>query len=174
MSYRITSDVGGTFTDVVVADESGTLTLGKSLTTRARIFDGLAAAIGNAAGSLGLEAADLLARTDLFVYSTTHATNAILERTTARTAFLVTEGFPDVLVRREGGKTNPFDFGEPYPDPYVPRRLTFEVPERIGAQGEIVEPLDEARTRELVRGLAPRSGAAGGGCGGLGESGSVF
>ncbi len=164
MSYRITSDVGGTFTDVVVADESGTLTLGKSLTTRARIFDGLAAAIGNAAGSLGLEAADLLARTDLFVYSTTHATNAILERTTARTAFLVTEGFPDVLVRREGGKTNPFDFGEPYPDPYVPRRLTFEVRERIGAQGEIVEPLDEVRTRELVRGLAARSVEAVGVC----------
>ena len=108
--------------------------------------------------------ADLLARTDLFVYSTTHATNAILERTTARTAFLVTEGFPDVLVRREGGKTNPFDFGEPYPDPYVPRRLTFEVRERIGAQGEIVEPLDEARTRELVRSLSARSVEAVGVC----------
>lgn len=154
MSYRITSDVGGTFTDVVVADEAGALTLGKALTTRERIFDGLAAAIGVAAGSLGLDTADLLADTELFVYSTTHATNAILERTTARTAFLVTEGFPDVLVRREGGKTNPFDFGEPYPPPYVSRRLTFEVPERIGAQGEVVEPLDEARARELVRRLA--------------------
>jgi N-methylhydantoinase A len=150
VTYRITSDVGGTFTDVVVADAHGNLTLGKSLTTPLRIFDGLSGALAVAAGALRLELRSLLENTDLFVYSTTRATNAILEGKTARTALLVTDGFPDILVRREGGKTNPFDFHEPYPEPFVPRRLTFEIQERVGAEGEIVVPLDEEQVGDVL------------------------
>ena len=48
-----------------------------------------------------------------------------------------------MLVIREGGRIEPFNFRVPYPEPYVPRRLTFEVPERINAAGEILTPLDE-------------------------------
>ena len=88
------------------------------------------------------------------MYGTTRATNAILEGRTARTGVLVTEGFPDILVRREGGKLNPFDFDEPYPAPYVPRRMTVEIRERIDAQGDVVVPLDEDRAREGLRRLA--------------------
>jgi N-methylhydantoinase A len=151
--YRITVDVGGTFSDVVVADERGRLTLGKALTTRERIFDGLYAALESAAEELGLGVAALLTSCELFVYGTTHATNAILEGTTARTGFLVTEGFPDVLVRREGGKLNPFDFDEPYPAPYVPKRLTREIPERVGADGGIVLALDAEAAASAIRSL---------------------
>ena len=71
----------------------------------------------------------------------------MLEGKTARTALLCTAGFPDVLVRREGGSMHPYDFSRPYPEPYVPRRLTFEVPERIDSEGEVVDPLDEEAAR---------------------------
>ena len=75
-----------------------------------------------AAEQAGASVADVLRNTDLVIYGTTHATNAIIERNTARTAFLVTEGFPDILVLREGGKLDPFNLSYPPIEPYVPRR----------------------------------------------------
>ncbi len=153
---RITCDIGGTFTDVVVSDPRGRMTIAKALTQPANLFDGLRAALARVATELGEPLAALLARTSLFIFSTTQATNAILEGTTARTAFLCTEGFPDILVRREGGSLRPYDYSRPFPEPYVPRRLTLEIPERIDADGNVVVALDEgaaraqlARAREL-------------------------
>jgi len=140
---RITCDIGGTFTDVVVSDESGRMTIAKALTQPANLFDGLRAALARAAAETGEPLAQLLGRTSLFIFSTTQATNAILEGTTARTAFLCTAGFPDILVRREGGSLRPYDYSREFPAPYVPRRLTLEIAERIGAGGEVIEQLDE-------------------------------
>jgi N-methylhydantoinase A len=150
-SARITCDIGGTFTDVVVSDSSGATTIAKALTQPARLFDGLRAALERAAGETGEDLAELLARASLFIFSTTQATNAILEGTTARTAFLCTAGFPDILVRREGGSLRPYDYSRPFPAPYVPRRLTFEVPERIDADGNVVRALDEQAARVELR-----------------------
>jgi N-methylhydantoinase A len=150
MRYRITCDVGGTFTDAVVADEHGNLHLGKSLTTPERLYHGLESAVTVAATEIALDVRTLLQSTDLFVYSTTQATNAILEGRTARTALLVTEGFPDILVRREGGRLDPFNFAKENPEPYVPRRLTFEIPERVDSEGLIYTPLDEVRVRQVL------------------------
>ena len=107
MSFRVSVDIGGTCTDVVVASDSGGLTLGKAMTTRQHPQDGLAESLADAARQLGLTGEEILASTDLFLYSTTRATNAILEGATATTALLVTEGFRDVLVRREGGSMAP-------------------------------------------------------------------
>src|SRR5205085_5944073 len=109
--------------------------------------DGLMSALSRAAGPRGLDLKSLLGRAELFVYSTTQATNAILQGRTARTALLCTEGFADILVRREGGSMHPYDFSHAYPDPYIPRSLTFEIVERIGADGEVVVPLDVAQAR---------------------------
>jgi N-methylhydantoinase A len=150
MSYRIAVDTGGTFTDVVLSDAAGQLTFDKALTTPARMFDGGREALRVIGEGLGLTLEALLGDTDLFVYATTRATNAIIERTTARTAFLTTEGFPDILALREGGKMEPFNFAIPYPDPYVPRRLTFEIGGRIDAQGAERRPLDEDSVRRAV------------------------
>lgn len=119
MPFKITVDTGGTFTDVVVTDDDGRLTIGKS-PTRERAFEGIIGGVRVAAAELGTTAEDLLADTTTFVYSTTRSTNAVLEGRTARTALLVTEGFPDVLVLREGGKIDGFDLSVPYPEPYVP------------------------------------------------------
>ncbi|MGA8056697.1 MAG: hydantoinase/oxoprolinase N-terminal domain-containing protein, partial [Candidatus Binataceae bacterium] len=156
MAYRIAIDTGGTFTDLVLADERGGLVLGKSLTTYERIFVGIEGALKMAAEQAGASVADVLRNTDLVIYGTTHATNAIIERNTARTAFLVTEGFPDILVLREGGKLDPFNLSYPPIEPYVPRRLTFEIRERIDSEGKVVVPLDDKQARETLRRVAER------------------
>ena len=155
-AYRISVDTGGTFTDVVVADESGICTVQKALTTPERIFVGMGAALEVAAHALGHDLAALLGRTQILIYGTTHAANAIVERKTAKTAFLTTEGFPDTLVFREGGKSNPHDFRADYPAPYVPRRLTFEIRERVTSEGEVHTPLDTTQARAVAAALAER------------------
>ena len=150
---RFAVDTGGTFTDLVVEDDRGSLHLFKSPTTPDDPVRGVLDVLAVAASVLG---GDLLERGSVFVHGTTRAINAILTGRTARTAFLTTAGHPDVLLFREGGRTDPFDFTRPYPEPFVPRALTFEVPERIGAQGEVVKPLDEEAVVALcarLRGL---------------------
>ena len=156
MSYRIAVDTGGTFSDVIVLDEAGELTLSKAPTTPERVFDGISQALGYAAAERELELDELLRRSEIFVYGTTAATNAIITGRTARTAFLTTEGFADTLVLREGGKLHPFDFRLPYPRPYVPRRLTFEVRERITSEGEVLVALDEERLRGTLASVAEK------------------
>lgn len=157
MTFRIAVDTGGTFSDAVVADEGGSgLWVSKAPTTPERVFEGIAAALHFGASQHGQTLDSLLRATSVFIYGTTRSTNAILESATARTAFLTTAGHPDTLVLREGGKLNPFDFRDPYPAPYVPKRLTFEVRERINSEGAVTLTLDEhalratlARLREL-------------------------
>jgi len=140
-------DTGGTFTDVALSRGGENPVLGKALTTHGRVFEGVEAAIANAAQYFGTSAQDVIKSTELFIYGTTHATNAIVTESVARTALLCTRGFADTLVLREGGKRSPFDFRSEYPLPYIPRSLTFEIAERIDAEGGIVEALDEDAVR---------------------------
>jgi N-methylhydantoinase A len=156
VGYRIAIDTGGTFTDLVLADESGNLIVGKAPTTIDRIFRGVEGALKVVAERLRSDVATVLKKTDLLIYGTTHATNAIVEGKTARTAFLVTEGFPDILVLREGGKLDPFRLQVPFPEPYVPRRLTFEIRERVDSEGRVVTALDEAQARDVLRTVRQR------------------
>ena len=153
MSYRIAVDTGGTFSDVVLTDERGELWVSKAPTTPERVFQGISEALRFGAEEHGLTLEQLLADTAVFIYGTTAATNAILTGGTARTAFLTTEGFPDTLVLREGGKPDPFDFRIGYPKPYVPRRLTFEIRERVTSEGEALVPLDEDQALAVIRRL---------------------
>lgn len=156
MAYRISVDTGGTFTDVVVADAAGIRAIGKALTTPDRIFLGMRAAIDVVAADIGMDGADLLAATDLLIYGTTRATNAVVTKATAKTAFVTSRGFRDILVFKEGGKFDPHDYSVDYPPPYIPRRYTFEIDERIGAQGEVVTPLAERQAREVIETLKAR------------------
>jgi N-methylhydantoinase A len=156
MGYRIAIDTGGTFTDLVLADEQGNMYLGKAPTTFERIFHGIEGAFSMVAEQLGMDVAAVLGKTDLLIYGTTHATNAIIEGKTAKTALLVTEGFPEILVLREDGKTNPYDLAARYPEPYIPRRLTFEIHERIDSEGQVVIPLDRRQASQVLEGLRKR------------------
>jgi N-methylhydantoinase A len=156
MGFRISVDTGGTFTDVVIADAHGIRAIGKALTTPERIFAGMRTAIEVAAQELGLSGKALLSKTDMLIYGTTRATNAVVTKSTAKTAFLTTLGFRDILVLKEGGKYDPHDYSYDYPPPYIPRRYTFEIDERVDAQGNVVRPLDQNQAREVVRILAQR------------------
>lgn len=156
MSYRIAVDTGGTFTDVVVADQDGGLTVGKSLTTPERTYEGFSGALSNAADNIGVSVETLMAETEVLIYGTTRSTNSIVENKTAKTALLVTEGFPDTLLYRQGGKREPLNLAMEFPPPYVPRRLTFEIPERINAEGGIEKTLDEKASRIIISSLAEK------------------
>jgi N-methylhydantoinase A len=149
MGFRISVDTGGTFTDVVVADEEGKLHLAKAPTDLERAFQSIEEGLAQLAPGVGLTVPELLARTDAFTYGTTRATNAIVEGRTARTAFFTTEGFPDVLLLREGGKPEPFR-QLAYPPSYVPRYLTFEIRERIDSEGDVFVPVDESSVLEAI------------------------
>ena len=152
-SYRIAIDTGGTFTDLVLDDGSGQLRPFKAKTTPDDPTVGILAALMRAAQGLGIELTELLQRTETLIHGTTRALNAVTTGDAlARTAFLTTAGHPDILLYGEGGRTDLFDYSQPGRRAFVPRRLTFEVPERIGAGGETVTPLDEA----AVRGIAAR------------------
>jgi N-methylhydantoinase A len=151
---RFGVDTGGTFTDLVIEGLPGGLRFFKRPTTRTDPVRGLLDVIGAAAADLGTDPQALLARGDMFIHGTTRATNAIVEGATARTALLTTEGHRDVLLLREGGgRIQPMDYTQRYPDPYVPRALTFEVPERIGADGGVRRALDEAAVVDILRRL---------------------
>src|SRR5262249_38703261 len=154
MSYVISIDTGGTFTDVVVMGPDRNPIIGKALTTHERVFTGMREAIATAAAEKGLTLAGLLADTDLLIYGTTRATNAIVTKRVAKTAFVTTAGFPDTLVLKEAGKFDPHDFRTPYPGPYIPRRHTFEVIERMSSEGTASIPFDEAQAREVIRRIA--------------------
>ena len=101
---------------------SGRFFVGKALTTPGRSFEGLYNGLTAAAEQMDCSADEILKQSDLMIFGTTRATNAIVTRSTAKTAFLTTEGFPDILVLKEGGKFDPHDFSVPYPEPYIPRR----------------------------------------------------
>jgi N-methylhydantoinase A len=153
VTFAVTVDTGGTFTDLILADSLRILGLYKAPTTPDDPFDGVRRAIDLAAEGRGMSTGELLARTRSFVYATTTATNAMLEGRTARTALLTTAGHRDILLYREGGKSDPLNISVAYPEPYVPRSLTFGVGERILSDGTVLTPLDEDRLVATLRRL---------------------
>ncbi|MGE5408926.1 MAG: hydantoinase/oxoprolinase family protein [Syntrophothermus sp.] len=152
---RIAADTGGTFTDLAVetAEEARFY---KSPTTPRDPAEGILDAVRLASADLDSSPEAILAETDLFIHGTTRAINAILTGSTARTALLATQGHPDMLLLREGGRTEPFNWSYGFPDPYVPRSLTFELRERIGSEGEVVLALDEGSAVETISELRRR------------------
>lgn len=147
---RFAVDTGGTFTDLIVEDDHGGLRMFKAATTPEDPVRGVLDALAAAAAALDLSLRDLLRRGEMFIYGTTHAINAVITGNTARTAFLTTQGHPDILVLREGGRVEPFNFTIPYPEPYVPRSLTWEIPGRILADGSERVPLDDAAVVSVI------------------------
>ena len=104
MSFTIGIDVGGTFTDIVVASPDGRTVIAKATTTPADQSGGVLDGVALAARQLGLTTEALLAETSRIVHGTTVATNALLEGKTAPVGLLTTEGHRDVIEMREGLK----------------------------------------------------------------------
>jgi N-methylhydantoinase A len=152
-TIRCAVDMGGTFTDLAVASAGHGLRLFKQPTTPADPAQGVLGVLQLAADEDGVSLGEYLARVELLLHGTTRSTNAVLTGTTARTALICTKGHPDTLTQREGGRPDPFNFSYDYPDAYIPRALTFEVPERIGSGGEVVRPLDEDAVARILADL---------------------
>ena len=161
MRYRIGVDIGGTFTDCVVADERGGRTVSKAPSTPGSLQDGVLEAVGVNAGQLGITRPQLLAATDLFVHGTTQATNAMLTRTGARTGLITTKGHEDAIII---GKVYAKVAGLPErdlvhssrlrkPDPIVPRSLIRGVTERVDRDGDVIVALQEDEVVAAINSL---------------------
>ncbi len=151
---RFSVDTGGTFTDLIAAAADDDIEMFKAPTNPSDPVAGVIDVMRFAADTAGQSLAAYLARGDMLVHGTTHAINAIVTGRTARTAFLSTAGHPDTLVFREGGRQDAFNFTVPYPAPFVPRALTFEIPERMLADGSTHQPLDEPAVTAILAKLA--------------------
>lgn len=146
--FRIASDIGGTFTDLVYLDEqTGKIGVRKASSTPHDFAMGVLDTLDKAANDLET------ARTSFFVHGTTVIINTLTERKGVKTGLITTKGFRDVL---EIGRANRPDIYNMYyekPKAFVPRYLRLEVTERLNYKGEVLEPLNEAEMREAVRQL---------------------
>jgi N-methylhydantoinase A len=153
MSYRLGVDVGGTFTDLIVIDEvSGRAVRDKVPSTPHDPSQAVIAGARQLCERAGISPSEL----GLFLHGTTVATNAVLEGKVARVGLVVTEGYRHILqIARSlvpGGIAAWIIW--PKPEPMAPLEATIEVPERMGADGVIVRPLDEAKLRQNLKRLA--------------------
>ena len=144
MAYQIGIDVGGTFTDLLVCDPDGRTRICKSPTTPDDPSIGVFAALDQAANASRISFEDFLKQVDSIVHGTTITTNAVLTGTGAKTGFLTTRGFRDLLALRRGMKTGErYDLELAPPPTLIERALTLPVTERVGAGGKIITPLLE-------------------------------
>lgn len=150
---RLSIDVGGTFTDILLTSSGGRAEAFKASTTYPDPIEGIVAGLELAAASRGFSVEKLLGETGSLFHSTTRAINAVVTGNVARTALLVTQGHPDILLIREGGRTDPFNYKVSYPPGYISRALTFEIPERVCADGRIHKAFDEAAALRVIERL---------------------
>ena len=142
---RLAADIGGTFTDVVLDTPSGRHTA-KVLTTPRAPESGVFEALDRVLEQGATAAPDV----DVFVHGTTLATNALIERKGARTAFLTTRGFRDILEMGFEKRFEQYDIFMDKPEPLVPRPLRREIDERVSARGRVLVPLDTAGVRDIA------------------------
>jgi N-methylhydantoinase A len=147
-SVRIGVDVGGTFTDLVVAVGTGEASVFKVPSTPADPAEGVLRALDVAAQSFGYDTAELLKRCSLFVHGSTIATNTLLENKGAVVGLLTTAGFRDSLEIRRGMRESPWRHRYPNPPVLVPRRLRLPVRGRLDANGREVVALAGADVEE--------------------------
>jgi len=146
---RIGSDIGGTFTDVVLENTSGMFSA-KVLTDNKEpekgVFEGIRQVL--------LEAQTNWTDIDTFIHGTTLATNALIGRTGALTAFITTEGFRDVVEMRTESRFEQYDLNIILPAPLVERKDRHVIKERIDANGVVIVPFDEDEATQLAERLA--------------------
>jgi N-methylhydantoinase A len=164
MGYICGIDVGGTFTDCVVIDDDGNVTVAKSSSTPGDFAQGMLDALAVAAERLEISEEEFLPQVSALFHGTTVATNAMVERKGVDSAMVMTAGHGDGLrIMRGAGRTaglSPEEYLQisraSKPEPLVPRRRTVEVHERVDAKGQVVVELDEDDARAKIRGLLER------------------
>ena len=166
--YKIGIDVGGTFTDFVVApageparglsEQGGQPRFFKTQTTPADPSIGVMNGLREAASAYGLSLDEFLGDTGLVIHGSTVATNTLVERKGATVGLVTTDGFRDLLEMREGLKEDRYNLRMNMVEPLAARYLRVGVPERVRASGKVERPLDEAALVESLEYLA-REGA---------------
>jgi N-methylhydantoinase A len=146
---RLAADIGGTFTDIVLED-GGKRWSGKVLTTTEAPELGVIEGIRLVLAESGRRPKDIA----VFIHGTTLATNALIERKGAKTAFVTTEGFRDIVEQGYEKRFDHYDLMIDRPVPLVPRTRRFEVRERLSVDGDVLVPLDEAALRPLAAKIA--------------------
>jgi N-methylhydantoinase A len=141
--WRIGVDVGGTFTDLVLVDSKGAISVAKSPSTPHDPSAGVVAVLNRMAARIGVTCAQLLGQCGHFVHASTVATNIVLERRGKPVGMLVTRGFRDSLAIRRGIRDNAWAHRIPFPPVLAPRYLRLPVGGRIDRHGSEIEPLSE-------------------------------
>ncbi len=148
---RIGVDIGGTFTDLVVFDDlTGNFAVGKTLTTPRDPSQAVETLVLEMLERQHISASEVRQ----LIHGTTLVTNAIIERTGARTALFATEGFRDSIEIRRENRYELYDLMLEMPQPLVPRYLRFGIPQRTLADGTTLRELDTTFVEQLTRELA--------------------
>ena len=156
LAYRLGIDIGGTFTDATLIDEdTGEIRIAKVPSTPQD------PSVGFLEGTHRILRRNNVAPAEVsyVVHGATVATNSIIEGKVARTGFITTGGFRDMLEIARQVRPSLYDLQFEKPKPLVPRNLCFGVPERLDAQGQVLTPLDEAAVRRVAEQLR-REGVA--------------
>jgi N-methylhydantoinase A len=161
MAHVIGIDIGGTFTDAFVADETGRVAATKTPSTPPDFSQGFLTVLDELAATLGTDTAALLADTTYIVHGTTSTLNALVTGDVATVGFLTTRGHADsiAIMNLEGryaglGSDAVQDMVRTNkPAPLVPPQLIREIDERVDHKGAVVVPLDEDGTRRAIREL---------------------
>ncbi len=142
-------DVGGTFTDVCVLDEStAELITAKVPSSRENPL----VSVVEAVNAVGVDLSDVR----LITHSTTITTNALLTRTFPPAAMITTAGFRDIIEIRDGTQEDPWDSYREVSGPYIRRRDRYEIQERIDYSGRVLAPLDEVDAHRIALELHSR------------------
>ncbi|MEO0574159.1 MAG: hydantoinase/oxoprolinase family protein [Pseudomonadota bacterium] len=148
MTVRFSADIGGTFTDVVLQVRDA-LFSAKTLTTYSAPDQAIVTGLQEVCAQAQV-APESIAEV---IHGTTLATNALIERKGAKTAFITTAGFRDVIEMRTESRFEQYDLNLTLPKPLVARQHRYPIAERIGADGQVLLPLDTAALAPLVETL---------------------
>ncbi len=144
--FRVGIDIGGTFTDMLLVGDDGSPVIGKTLTTPGDPSLAVENAMRPSLDNGAVKAGDR----GTLIHGTTLVTNALIERKGAPTALLTTAGFRDAVEIGREHRYELYDLNLELPKPLVPRHLRFDVPERMAADGAVLEALNEDFVRRLV------------------------
>ncbi len=147
---RVGCDIGGTFTDIVLAMPDGRLFVNKTSSTPHDLGLAIVQGLGTLIEQSGISPGDI---TEI-VHGTTTASNTILQKAGALTGVLTTEGFRDVLEIGRIRTPTMFDLAWQKPVPLAARRYRRGIKERMGADGKVVTPLDRAEVKAVVQEMA--------------------
>ena len=155
MSIRFAADIGGTFTDVVL-DKNGLVHSKKLLTTYDDPANAVISGLDQLMSEAALEAKDI----ELVLHGTTLATNALIERSGAKTALLTTEGHRDVLEMAFENRFEQYDVDIDRRPPLIDRSLRIGIRQRHASDGEEIIPLDQEQLVSSVRWLSEQGVAS--------------